>query len=69
MHTGNSGCDHRETGYAPKPWALLFPGMCDAFNPIHPNMLRLWHVEVRKAAVQPDLRFHDLRHMVLTLLS
>ena len=43
--------------------------MCDAFNPIHPNMLRLWHSEVRKAAVQPDLRFHDLRHMVLTLLS
>ncbi|WP_295910125.1 site-specific integrase [uncultured Bifidobacterium sp.] len=53
----------------PEPDAWLFPSTRDVIKPIHPNSLRSWYDEARKAAGRPDLRFHDLRHTVLTLLA
>lgn len=53
----------------PEPDAWLFPSTRDATAPIHPNTLRSWYDDARKAAGRPDLRFHDLRHTALTLLA
>lgn len=53
----------------PEPDAWLFPSTRDVIKPIHPNSLRSWYDEARKAAGRPDLRFHDLRHTALTLLA
>lgn len=53
----------------PEPDAWLFPSTRDVIKPIHPNSLRSWYDEARKAAGRPDLRFHDLRHTALTFLA
>jgi integrase len=52
-----------------EPEAWLLPARKDDSQPLHPNTLRHWYDEARKAAGRPDLRFHDLRHTGLTWMA